>query len=225
MKEFKIRASAAGNIMGVKALGKTGETYCKDWLKGQIYNRVREIDTKYTRKGNECEDSSIDFVAEQLGYGFLIKNEQYFENDFMQGTPDVILPDCIIDVKNSWDTHTFPLLETEVPNQDYFYQAQVYMELTGRVNYRLIYVLSDTPEHMIESEARRYCWNNGFEELDMDIYEKFKAKMTYSDVPEQYKIKVFEIKRDLAVIKKLVQRVIECREVVKELVKAVPDCV
>jgi hypothetical protein len=78
---------------------------------------------------------------------------------------------------------------------------------------------------MIESEARRYCWNNGFEELDMDIYEKFKAKMTYSDVDDRYKIKVFDIKRDPAVIEKLVQRVIECREVVKELVKAAPDCV
>lgn len=221
MKEFKIRASAAGNIMGQKALGKTGETYCKDWLKGQVYKRVREIDTKYTRKGNECEDNSIDFIADALNLGFVIKNERHYENDFMQGTPDIILPDLIIDVKNSWDTHTFPLLETELPNSDYFYQAQVYMELVGREQYKVIYVLSDTPEHMIESEARRYCWNNGYEELDMDIFEMFKKKMTYSDIDPKYKIKVFEIQKDKAVIEKIEQRVIECRVIINDLIKLI----
>lgn len=217
IKEFKIRASACGNIMGVKGLGKTGETYCKDWLKGQVYNRQREINTKYTQKGNEVEDNSIDFVAEQLGYGFLIKNEQFFENDYMQGTPDIILPNEIIDVKNSWDTHTFPLLEDELPNSDYYYQAQIYMELVGRESYKVIYVLSDTPEHLIESEARRYCYANGFGELDLDIYEKFKAKMTYPDVDASLKMKVFEIKKDEAVISKIKERVIECRQIIEQL--------
>ena len=217
MKEFKIRASASGNIMGVKALGKTGETYCKDWLKGQIYNRQRDISNKYTQKGNEVEDNSIDFVCEQLGLGFVLKNEKFFENEFMQGTPDIILQNEIIDVKNSWDTHTFPLFEDELPNIDYYHQAQVYMDLVGRDNYRVVYVLSDTPLHLIEKEAFYYCKNNGYDELDMEIYNQFIAKMTYSDIPNELKIKVFEIKKDQGIIDKIKLRVIECRNFIKTL--------
>jgi hypothetical protein len=217
MKEFKIRASACGNIMGVRGLGKTGETYCKDWLKGQIYNRKREINNKYLQKGNEVEDNSIDFVCEQLDLGFILKNEKFFENDFCQGTPDVIMPELIIDVKNSWDIHTFPAFETELPNKDYYWQAQVYMELVGVENYKVIYVISDTPDHLIEKEAYWYCKNNGYGELDLDVLDEFTKKMTYSDIPDNLKYKVFDIKRSQKDIDLIKERVQECKNFINEL--------
>lgn len=217
IEEFKIRASACGNIMGVRGLGKTGETYCKDWLKGKVYNRVREIDNKYTQKGNEVEDNSIDFICEQLDLGFVLKNERFYSNDFCQGTPDIVLPELIIDVKNSWDTHTFPLFERELPNKDYYYQAQVYMELVGVENYKVVYVLSDTPEHLIEKEAYWYCKNNGYDELDLDILDEFTRKMTYSDIPDHLKLKVFDIQRNQKDIDLIKERVNECRDYIKVL--------
>ena len=91
MEKFKIRASQTAKIMGKKSLGKTGETYCKSWLKEQLYNRKVEFSSKYTEKGNICEDNSLDFVADYLGYGMLIKNEEYKENDYMTGTADIVL--------------------------------------------------------------------------------------------------------------------------------------
>jgi len=209
-KEFKIRASASGKIMGIKALGKTGETYCENWLKEQLYKRKKEFSNKYTEKGLIMEDNSIDYVADQLGYGFLAKNEQYFENDFFTGTPDIILKDHVIDVKNSWDFSTFPLFDNEVPNSDYYFQAQVYMELSGVDSYKLVYVLSDTPLNIIEREAHSYCYRTGFD-FDESILEEFEKKMTYSDVADNLKIKVFEIKKDVEVIEKLKIRVLECR--------------
>ena len=217
MKQFKIRASACGNIMGIRGLGKTGETYCKDWLKGQLFNRKRDISNKYTQKGNEVEDNSIDFVCEMLELGFIAKNEQYFENDFMQGTPDIILKDLIIDVKNSWDIHTFPLFEDELPNSDYYYQAQVYMELCKKELYKVVYVLSDTPYHLIEREALYFCRNNGYEGIDDDVLNDFMFKMTYSDIPNNLKIKVFDIKKDNEVIEKIKERVVECRQIIENL--------
>jgi len=217
MKEFKIRASACGKIMGVRGLGKNGETYCKDWLKGQIYNRKREINTKYTQKGNEVEDNSIDFISEQLDLGFVLKNEKFFENDFCQGTPDIIIPELIIDVKNSWDVHTFPAFEKELPNKDYYWQSQVYMELVGIDNYKVVYVLSDTPLHLIEKEAYWYCKNNGYDELDMDILDNFTAKMTYTDIDDKLKYKVFDIQRNQKDIDLIKVRVNECRKFIDEL--------
>lgn len=222
MKEFKIRCSAIGQIMTngrskKEILGKTTQGYLQNWFKEQIYNRRKQFSSKYTNKGNIMEDNSLDFIAEQLGYGMLLKNDNYFSNDFMTGTPDVILKDHLIDVKNSWDNFTFPLFETEIPNKDYFYQAQGYMALTGLNSFKLIYVLSDTPIHIIESEANRYCYQNGYEQHDEDVFNDFLKRMTYSDIDNKYKIKVFEIKRCDETIKAIEERVVECRNYINQL--------
>lgn len=217
LKEFKIRCSAIGKIMTnprskTDLLSKTTMTFVEEWVKEQIYNRKKEFSSKYTDKGNSTEEGSIDFVAEQLDYGMLIKNEKQFEDDDMTGTPDVVPSDCVIDVKNPWDVFTFPLFTDEVPNKDYWWQGQGYMALTGRSKYKLIYVLSDTPSNLIEKEAYYWCKDNGFEDLDINIYNEFREKMTYPDIPAELKIKVFEFERDEEAIKQVRERVEEIRK-------------
>lgn len=211
MKEFKIRCSAIGDIMGAKGLGKTGETYLKNWAKSQFFNRKIEIKSKYLSKGNLVEFESIKFIEKYLELGILEKNEQYFANDFLQGTPDIITDDYVIDVKNSWDWSTFPLFDTEIPNSDYAYQLQGYMELTGKRKALLVYILSDTPENIIEKEAYYFCKSQGFDELDYEIFEQFKSKMTYSDIADLKRFKVFELNYDESIIEKIKTRVIECK--------------
>jgi len=132
MKTFKIRASGSGNLMGVKGLGKTGESYLQQWTKEQLYGRRKFMTNKYVEKGLIMEDASLDYIAEHLGYGMLVKNEDYFENEYFTGTPDVILNNHLIDVKNSYDCFTFPLFFNGVPNKDYYWQAQVYMALCDK---------------------------------------------------------------------------------------------
>lgn len=221
MKQFKIRASACGQIMGVKGLGETGKTYCKNWLKEQLYNRTRQFSTKYTEKGNIVEDNSLDFIADQLGYGLLIKNEQFFENEFCTGTPDIVLDLSIIDAKNAWDCFTFPLFETDVPNKDYYWQGQTYLDLAGRDRFILCYVLSDTPINLIEREAYWFAKNNGYEDVDQEMMDEFIAKMTYGDVKNHLKIKTFTVNRDDDAIKLIHSRVIECREYIETLLQNV----
>jgi hypothetical protein len=216
LKDFKIRASAAGSIMGIKGLGKTGEGYVQQWLKEQLYSRRKVFQSKYTQKGVEVEDSSIDFVAEQLGYPMLIKNEQYFENELMTGTPDIILSDTIIDVKNSWDCFTFPLFDAEIPNSDYYYQGQVYMALTNRQKYKLVYTLMDTPEHIIQREAFYFCKTNGIE-FDEEILREYTERLTYGSISPDMRIKTFEFERNDEVIDKIINRVQECRKYIKTL--------
>ena len=163
------------------------------------------------------EDNSIDFIAENLKLGMLIQNTQFFENDFLTGTPDIIIPDFVFDVKNPWDFSTFPLLETEIPNTDYYWQGQGYMWLTGRKKYKLIYVLSDTPLHLIRKEAYYYCMDNGYDELDDDVYQDFVNKMTYPDVPDHLKIKIFEFERNDEDIERIKERVLVCRKIQKQI--------
>lgn len=221
MKDFKIRASQCGQIMGIKGLGKTGQTYCETWLKEQLYNRKKTFSSKYTDKGNIMEDASLDFIAEQLGYGMLIKNKKQKENDYITGTPDVVLNDLIIDVKNSWDPFSFPLFDIDVPNNAYYWQAQCYMELFNIDNYKLIYVISDTPINLIEKEAYYWCKDNGYDELDLDIYKQFIRKMTYQDVDSKLKLKLFDIKRNPKDIEKVIERVWECRNYISKLLKTI----
>lgn len=171
MKEFKIRCSAIGQIVKKPKtkgalLSDTAKTYCDHWIKEQIFNRKYSFSNKYTEKGLIVEDNSIDLIADVLGYGFLIKNEQYYENDYLTGTPDILPPNynVVIDAKNSWDWQTFPYTEKECPNSDYEWQVLGYMDLTNRDFAKIAYTLLDTPDYLIEREAKRYCYNNGYDE-------------------------------------------------------------
>lgn len=224
MREFKCRCSGLGAIMTnprnkSAVLSETAKTYCQNWVKEQLYDRQREISNKYMEKGNIVEDNSIDFISEILDLGFLIKNETYYENDHLTGTPDVILKDSVIDVKNSWDCFTFPLFDEDIKNKDYMYQLQGYMELTGRKDAKLIYILSDTPLNLIEREAYYWCKNNGYDELDMGIYKSFLEKMTYKTIDKDLKYKIFNIQKDEEIIKSINERVEMCRNYIKTLVK------
>jgi len=212
MKTFKIRCSAIGLIMTnpkskSDLISKTTASYCKEWMKEQIYSRKKEISSKYFDKGNIMEQNSLDYIASELGYDSLPKNEKSFENDYLTGTPDAIFQDHIIDVKNSWDCFTFPLFFDNVPNKNYYWQAQGYMALTGLDYYRLIYTLMDTPEELIKKE---YFGSN----LD---YDTFAKHYKYSDIDSKYRIKVFEIERNDLDIDRIYTRVEECREYINNI--------
>ena len=213
MKEFKIRCSAIGKIMTnarskTETLSKTTISYLEEWTKEQIYSRRKEIFSKYLDKGNAVEVDSLDFIKTHLNYKQLEKNEESFENDFLTGTPDAILDDHIIDVKNSWDCFSFPLFFNSIPNKDYYYQAQGYMALTGIDRYKLIYTLMDTPEDLIQREY--------FGDQSTDLVE-FASKYKYSDIEPQYRIKVFDIYRNDEDIENIYNRVDQCRQYINSL--------
>lgn len=201
-------------------LPQGGKTYVEMWLKEQLYGRRREFTEKRTEKGLVVEQDAIDFVAEQLNLPGLEKNEDELNDDWFTGTHDTTSKNYVIDVKCPWDCFTFPLFDTEVPNESYYDQGQVYMELTGKKKYKLIYCLMDTPDHIIMREAQWQSRNEGWDELNKKIYDKIKAKYTYDDIPDEYRIKVFEFDRDNARIQHLKDRVVLCREYVEKLRKS-----
>ena len=221
MEEFKIRCSAIGKIMTnarsrTGVLSKTAKTYCKQWLKEQVFNRKIEFSSKYTDKGNMVEDESISFLSNVLGF-YVLKNYKHFSNDFCTGTPDIMLKDFVIDVKNSWDVSTFPYYEKELPNKEYWWQGQGYMWLTNKKKYKVIYILSDTPPELIEREIKSYQYKNGIAEVSEEIVAEFYRQNTYSDLPNDLRYKVFEFERDEEAIKQIKEKVLLCRKYIKEL--------
>lgn len=201
MKEFKIRASASGKLMTKprlksEVLSKTTKSYLQEWTKEQIYGVRKSIKSKYLDKGNQVEDAAIDYASAEKGWLFAEKNEEYFEDEFFCGTPDVILDDKIIDIKSSWDCFSFPLFFNGIPNKDYYYQLQTYMYLTGKTKAQLVYVLMNTPEELT-----------------------FEESFDYTEINSKYRIKIFDIDYDEEVIEELKNKVIESREYIKTLCK------
>jgi hypothetical protein len=174
-------------------LSKTTITYIENWLKESIYGVCKEIKNKYLSKGVSLEDEAIDTAIDWLDLPFALKNENFFEDDFFCGTPDLILEDEVLDIKCSWDCFTFPLFEKEVPTKDYIYQLQVYMHLTGKRKARLVYVLLNTPKEL-----------------------NWEQQNDYSTLDKKYKIKTFQIDYSEEVIADLQQRVTNIRNYIKE---------
>ena len=214
MNDFKIRCSAIGQIMTNPSkksalMSKSSMNYCKEWVKEQIYGRKKTFESKYTDKGIIMEDNALDFIADYLDYSSLLKNEKYFENDFLTGTPDVVLKDHIIELKNSWNCFSFPLFDDQI-NKAYYYQCQGYLALTGLKRARLIYALMDTPDHLIEKEYK-FSLNNFLD------YSEFEKNYLYNGIAAKYRIKIFEIERDDKTIDSIINRVIVCRNYINEL--------
>lgn len=193
------------------------KTYCQQWLKEQLYSRSISFSSKYTEKGIECEPAGIDLLAEMMNYGMIAKNEEPFSNDYITGTPDILLADAVDDVKCPWLFSTFPLFEATLPNDDYYWQMQGYMDITGRSKAAVNYCLVDAPEHLIDREARNVSYRAGFSEVDMELYDEVYKKMTYGDVDKSLRFKRYEIARDDKAIKAIYTQVELCRQYIQSL--------
>jgi len=172
---------------------------------------------KYTDKGNIMEDEAIDLVASFYDLGIVLKNEDYFTNDFIKGTPDVILDKSVRDIKCSWDVGTFPLYQTEVPNKDYYWQLQGYMWLTDKEVSYLDYCLMDTPGHLINSEARSMAYRFGIDMISQSQHTDLVQNMTFSRHPENMRIKTFRVDRDEEAIEQIKNRITEINNYINTL--------
>ena len=202
---MKIRCSSLGKLMTAsrsktEKLSKTAQSYIQELVLEHKYGIKKEWSSRYTDKGNECEEDSITLANEVLNVGFIYKNEEHFENDYITGTPDVNTNEVLLDVKTSFDGTTFPFFEEEIPNKDYFYQLQGYMWLTGKEESLLVYCLTNTPEQIVEDEIRRVHWKEHKLEESDEIRHYVEAKHNFDHIPLEKRVKVFKIQKDESVI-------------------------
>lgn len=210
-KETKVYASRADKIKSQKALVSDlftkkdyyklpdgAKTYCREWLLDLMYggSGLDKVTTKYMSKGNEVEDSGILLLSEHWG-AEMSKNEYSFENEWLKGTPDVLLDDRVIDIKSSWSYTTFPIWDDGIKNKDYYMQLQAYMWLTGRPSATLAYVLLDTPEELRRTEV---------------------DSLSYEGLHLDFRIKTFNIEYDESVIEFIQERVEQCQKYINALI-------
>jgi len=227
MKQFKIRCSAISQIMAqprakkdkeAGLLGDTAKTYCQTWLKEQLYKRRKEFGSKQTEKGTIVEEQSLDYLINNNILPFALKNETFFENDYLTGTPDVISSECVVDLKNSWDAFSFPLFEQEITNKAYYYQLQGYMCLTGLKKAKLIYILSNTPAEFVEQEIY-YATKDKVLSISETkaIHDKIKNYHNYDRFNSNLRVKQFEIEYNIDAVEQIYLQVEKCRNYIYKL--------
>tara|TARA_R110001632_G_scaffold40847_1_gene102504 strand:- start:1955 stop:2611 length:657 start_codon:yes stop_codon:yes gene_type:complete len=217
---LKIRSSQVGRIMtspNKAGLSEGAKTYVKEIAIENVYGIKTEFSSKYTDKGLIMEDEAIELVSEVIpSLGFITKNEEFFENDFVKGTPD-INSDVIIDIKCSYEPTTFPFFDEEIKNKLYYYQLQSYMWLTNKSHAMLCYCLMNTPENIVQYEVNKAIKNSPLspEEVELNV----RALHNFDNIDKELRVKTFTIDRDEEAIEQIKNKVLASREYYNTLVK------
>lgn len=218
MKQFKCRASQIGKIMtndrSGKAMGETAKSYVKEWLISEITGKEKEITSKYISRGNAMEQDAINRVAKHYNCE-LEKNEINLENDFFTGTFDAKNFERVIDTKVPFDCFTFPFFVTE-PDKDYYGQLQIYMNLTGLKKASLCYCLENGSNEQIEKLSWKIAKEKEKDEPDMEEWDEAEKILSYDDLPDEMRIKIFEFEYDEDFIENAKQRVLEVRNYIEK---------
>ena len=127
-----------------------------------------------------------------------MKNEKSFENEYITGTPDVLVNGEILDTKCSWNGKTFLDSITDELNTDYEWQIRGYMDLTGYSKGRVCYCLMDTPDFVNYGNA-----------------------VSYSAVPNKARYFEFTVDYDDEKNTAIIEKVRKCREWLSEYDKLV----
>jgi len=221
---MKIRCSSLGKIMTSpkskgEVLSQTAKTYLKELAIEEKFGIKKEFSSRYTDKGNIQEDTAIEMASKVLSLPFALKNTDYFENEFIKGTPDLILEDEIVDIKCSWDGTTFPWFEDELPNKDYYWQMIGYMWLTGRTRARIVYCLVDTPEDIVQDEIRRTSWKKFEIDVTEETENEVRAKHEFSHISENKRVRTYLVELTDEDIDKVKEKLSHAREYYNELIE------
>jgi len=221
---MKIRCSQLGKIMTAprsksEVLSQTAKTYVEELAKEHLFGIKKLFKSRYTDKGNEVEEKAIELTEDVLGFEFITKNENYYQNDYIKGTPDIITTSLVIDVKSSWSGDTFPFFETELPNKDYYYQVMGYMWLTGKKNALISYCLINTPEEIVNDEIRRTAWGKYEIEPSEETIRDVVALHSFDHIPKDRRVKAFHVEYNEAVVNEMKTRIEHCRTYFNELIK------
>ena len=202
MEKIQFNCSGVGNLMTEPklkidkdngSLSETAKTYIAErWLRDK-YGFNEFTQTIEMKKGILCEQDSLMLAYKVLGGKPRIAFKKMIENDFVRGIPDVILDDVVEDIKTSFTIKTFHNAEL---TKLYEWQLRCYMWITGLKKARLIYCLVDTPLEIINGLQNKLYYQ--FEQnVDDPDYQKqlkqIEINHTYSHLPENDRVKVFEV--------------------------------
>lgn len=159
------------NIQSQKySLGETAKAQLDKLVFYERYGRRTSVSTAQMEKGLRNEKEGRDIVGEMLGM-ILTKDNEKKSNQWVRGIRDVKSDEVIIDIKTSWSFDTFTKHLREKPTELYLRQLDCYADLWGINDCLLAFVLTDTPNDLVEQAIRKENWTKGFLDGNGNVWE------------------------------------------------------
>ncbi len=214
---YKFRSSSLPNLM-VKSrsksdpLSETTKAYLRElWIKEMFKREKYDTKNKFTDKGIACESDSLDLVQIVTKQTYF-KNRKELSNDFITGTPDVILEDSIIDIKTSWDIWTYGSTTEDSARKTYYYQLLGYMWLTNTKKASLMYCLVNTPEDIMNDELYRLSFRYPEINESDEKANKYKRNYIFDDIDHTLRLKKYDFEFVEEDINELQNKIVLARE-------------
>ncbi|MGL4641324.1 MAG: hypothetical protein ACRCVX_16555 [Shewanella sp.] len=190
-------------------LPATCTAFLQKWAKDKAYGKRVSVTSRTLEKGNKAEIDSVALVSTYVPELSMCEKYEgsFFENDWCKGMPDIIHDGMYIaDTKTAYTHETMPLFDASALN-DYWWQVQGYMWLTGIKKSMVIYCLVDMPEDMLTKKAR---YEIGFD-YTKDQFEAYAKNYRYSDVDPALRIIRYDIDYSEQATCQIAERVKNCR--------------
>jgi hypothetical protein len=203
-------------------LSGTAKSYLQKIYIQERWGRQKEIVTKKMLKGTLVEDSIITILGFRENKPY-VKNQERRENEWASGHCDIDHEpdDEVIDVKGSYEPESFIPALTDIINPVYYFQLQTYMWLWKRLRGRLVYILEDCPDMIIQNELRSLLYRMDVVTDESPEYKIAAAKLirelTFQDIPINERIIQIPVARNEEVIKQIPGKVEKARAYLKYL--------
>jgi hypothetical protein len=198
------------------------------------WSNFKDRGNKYTSKGKSVEEEAITMIS-RLDRILYVKNEERINNDFISGVPDILVGNSydsiryVIDIKSPYDIETFICNLGKPLNLQYDWQIQSYIWLTGAEKGEVSYCLVDTPDYLLQSEARRLFDRIGCVTEDdpeyLEALDQLNRNLTFGDMPIQDRRLKFIVERDEDKHQKIAKRVEQSRLYLQEIEKLHLDAI
>jgi hypothetical protein len=194
---YRFRCSALGKLISKSGqFTDSNKTYVRDVHVGAVYNIQKEITSKYFEKGIMCEMDGVDFIKKVYHPNdYVPKNKERFSNDFIDGEPDVLMPNDGHEIKNAYDRFTFGKADL---THEYLWQCKGYLWLTGKPLWHLWYVLSDMPDTLLGNEEKNLYYSGKFTDTNstewIEAQIALHKKYDYSGMQMVERFKHWEIR-------------------------------
>ena len=210
-------------------LSQGAESYCKEWIKENIYGRSNYVETKYTNKGIDTEEEALNILVRALKLGMVYKNTERRTDEFKTGEIDFLHDDVIYDNKSSFSFQTFPMFEKKL-DRVYEDQQKGYLDLWNKKLSRVCYTLVDTPIEILRNEIKWLSDDDAKQTKALNhLFTKqafIEAKETlfpmaknvdFIELKYEQRVKDFEVHREDNFINGIHITVKQCNEYIKRL--------
>ena len=177
-------------------ISESTKTHLIDVFLSFHYKRREEINSKFLRKGNECEDDSITLLS-RVTKRLYKKNIVRLANQYVTGEWDLSFEEDgkiveTTDTKTSWSAHTFFRAKKDELKKLYFWQGVVYMWLTGAKRHTVAYCLVNGLASAINDEKRKLSFQSGMIDVNGNESESYIEQCKQIEVNHIFDLELFK---------------------------------